>query len=256
MKRIRGFLASFISVIAISAIAAGSSAALPELGRCVKVPPGTGQYEVASCTGGAKLGGKYEWMPGAVKNKFVSGGGVSILETTGGFKITCAAIADEGEYVGPMSVFVPVVRLLGCEPAGGGVCENASAGEIVIPSHGVFGFIKNFVNSKGKLVVSVGVDLEPFEHTTVICEGPSVGAPILSLFGSVIAPVTPIDKMTGTFKLKFTASKGKQKPQNFETLPKDTLSLENVAKKVVEEAGITSTDSISNEEPLEIKAKP
>jgi hypothetical protein len=164
-------------------------------------------------------------------------------------------VVDEGEYTSPETVFVPVIRLLGCEPMGGGVCQNAATREIVISAHGGLGFIKNVV-IKGKLVLSVGVDLEPFEATTIICEGPGVGAPLLSLFGSVIAPITPIDKMTGKFTLKYTATKGKQKPQKFEGAPKDTLSLERVATKVVEEAGLTSIDSITNEELLEVKAKP
>jgi hypothetical protein len=255
MTRTRLSVAGIAATLAFSAAAASAaSAALPELGQCEKVAPGSGEYAAASCTGGVIANGTYDWHPGASKPSFVSGGGASTLETTAGVKIACKAVADEGSYSGPQIV-ATLIKFLGCEDVGiGGPCENTSAGgEIVVFMVGEWGFIKNFVK-EGKLILSVGLDLAPPEHTTFRCQGPRGNAEF-ALFGSVIATVTPIDKMSAKFTLKYTQSKGKQKPAKFQGGPKDTPFLENLITKTVEEAGLASTDTLSNAQPLEIKAK-
>jgi hypothetical protein len=255
MTPTRAAVACLVATLAISvAAASNASAALPELGECEKVAAGTGEYKVASCTGGVAPGGTYDWHPGAAKPSFVSGGGVTTLETTGGVKIVCKVVADEGSYSTP-KVVAKLTKFLGCEDVGiGGPCENtASGGEIVVFMTGEWGFIKNFVK-EGKLILSVGLDLAPPEHTTFRCQGPRGNAEF-ALFGSVIAPVSPIDKMTSSFTLKYSQAKGKQKPAKFQGGPKDTPLLENLITKTVEEAGLASTDTLSNPQPLEIKAK-
>ncbi len=71
MARIRMLGLCLIAIGASSALGSASASALlaePELGRCVKVAPGSGEYEVASCTGGAKAtGGSYDWEHEAIK---------------------------------------------------------------------------------------------------------------------------------------------------------------------------------------------
>jgi len=251
MKDVRTLALCVLAIFAMCAVtAACASAALPELGRCEKVAKGTGEYKAATCTGGIILTGSYDWHPGAVKPMFVSGGGATTLETTGGVKIACKAVADEGSYGTPKAVSA-LIRFLGCEDTAiGGPCENTSAGgEVVAFMAGEFGFITNTIK-----VVSVGLALAPRERITFRCQGPRGNAEF-ALLGSVIARATPIDKMTSTFTLKYAASKGKQKPAKFEAGPKDTPLLENLITKTVEEAGLTGTDSLSNAQPLEIKAK-
>jgi hypothetical protein len=237
---------------------AASASALPEVGRCVKVAPGAGQYLVPSCTGGAKAGGTYEWLPGAVKNKIVSAGGASTLETVGAVKIACKALADESSYLTPTTLSTVIIRLFGCEDTNiKGPCENtANGGEIVIAAPGSqeLGFIRNKI-VKEKPSVSVGLDIVLRERILFRCQGPAGNAEFV-LFGSVIAPLTPIDKMSNTFTLKYKASKGKQQPKKFELGPVDTLSLENLLTAKIEQAGLTVTDTLSNEEPLEVKAIP
>lgn len=56
--------------------------------------------------------------------------------------------------------------------------------------------------------------------------------------------------MSTIFKENFTASKGKQKPESFEGAPKDTLTCNVLGKP--ERCGLTSADTITQEEPLEI----
>lgn len=73
-----------------------------------------------------------------------------------------------------------------------------------------------------------------------------------TLTGSVIAPVTAVDKMSATFALKFKAAKGKQKPTSFEAGLTDTLTFASSSRE--EQAGLTSTITVANAEALEIKA--
>jgi hypothetical protein len=66
----------------------------------------------------------------------------------------------------------------------------------------------------------------------------------------VIARVTPISKMTLTFKEKFKQAKGKQKPEKFEGQPKDTLTC--TINGLPEQCGFSSQDTVTNEEKIEI----
>ena len=89
--------------IVASAIFAASALALeaPEMGRCV--PQTGGQFKNSVCTklGSESKPGSFEWLPGAVKNKFTGVGGVATLETVHGVKVTCKTEASSGEFTGP-----------------------------------------------------------------------------------------------------------------------------------------------------------
>jgi hypothetical protein len=68
----------------------------------------------------------------------------------------------------------------------------------------------------------------------------------------VIAPFAKageLDKMASSFTLAYKATSGRQIPEAFEGVVKDTLLLGG------EQAGLTGSESISDEEALEIKAK-
>jgi hypothetical protein len=98
---------------------------------------------------------------------------------------------------------------------------------------------------------SVGVDLKPASGTNVAtfeCGGKAV-----SVGGSVIVPVTALDHMVTAFKLKAAQTGGKQSPEEFEVGPKDTLTFNEGGE---EQAGLTATQTNTNEELLEIKAIP
>jgi hypothetical protein len=258
MRHIRplgiGLLAMLASIVLTSA-SASALLAEPEIGRCVKVAPGTGEYEVASCTGGAKAaGGGYDWQL-ASKKHFVSGGGVTILETTGGKKIECKTFFGGGEYYSPFPQDETItVRLFGCkEFTFNFECHNGAPEELIFSMFGEYGFIKNFINKEGKLAVAVGMSLKFDDPQKFEC-GPNKNQFLLG--GGAIGRVTPIDKMSTTFAFKFAAIKGKQKPAKFEGGLKQAFVLEETSPPMPpEEAGLTTTYSNSNEEPLEIKAK-
>jgi hypothetical protein len=123
---------------------------------------------------------------------------------------------------------------------------------------GELGFIKNQVK-EGKLVLSVGWAFRPANEATVAsfeCGGTigQEGAPVV-VKGAVIAPVTPIDKMTTTSSLKFAASGGQQRQKSFEGGATNVLSV-SLAGAAFEQAGLNSPDTVTGEEAAEIKAIP
>jgi hypothetical protein len=258
MLRVRILAPCVLAMLALCAVAPAQSSALlafPEIGRCVKVAPGTGHYERSSCTGGAKAaGGEYDWEPGLAKAKFVSAGGVTILETISGLKIECKKVLGEGEYGFPDDMTL-TLHLLGCKDlALNFECRNLGPEEIVMSKLLVeLDFIHNFLNKEGKLVVSVGAPL-PFEEPTISFEcGPNKNQ--LTLSGVAIATVSPIDKMSKTLSLKLKEKSGKQMPSKFEGGGKLTPVLQQTFPPMPPaEAGLSSSDTATNEEQVEIKA--
>lgn len=248
-KRLSISPAPLLAMAALAVAPVAAHAGPPELGRCVKVTTGTGnKYKDAGCEKGVVPTGKYEWFPGAVKNHFKSTEGKSTLETVGGLTVTCMKDTDHGEYTSPKTDLETIV-FTGCKH-NATPCQTTASGPGEITTTllaSSLGFIK--------APTEVGVSLEsatgePFAQFAC---GP-VGVVIT---GSVIAPITPISKMTLTFKENFKATAGKQEPENFEFEPKDTLtcSLYEVFSGVLlstEQCGFTSADKVVNEEKLEI----
>src|SRR5437588_10476652 len=84
-----------------AAFTASASACLPELGRCVVVPRGTGEFIGKNCnhlSPGHK--GEYNFLPGAVQNKFEGSTTTTVLLETANLKISCAAATYNGEWTG------------------------------------------------------------------------------------------------------------------------------------------------------------
>lgn len=258
MLRVKILAPCALTILALLAIAPAQSSALlafPEIGRCAKVAPGTGQYVLSSCTGGAKVsGGGYDWEVPLLKPKFVGTAGVSVLETLGGLKIECKKVIDEGEYGSPDDMEV-TLHLLGCKDlALNFECRNAAPEEILMLKLPIeLAFITNHLNKEGKPVVSVGAPL-PFEEPHINFEcGPNKNQ--LTLSGIAIAVVSPIDKMSKTLKLLLKEKSGKQMPSKLEGAPVPTPVLQQTFPPLAPEgAGLSSTSTLTNEEPAEIKA--
>ena len=77
------------------------------------------------------------------------------------------------------------------------------------------------------------------------------GATEISVAGSVIAPVTSVDKMVAVFALNFKGKRGKQTPEKLEGGTPDTPSF---LDPTAEPASLQASDSMVNQENLEIKA--
>ena len=212
-----------------------------------------GQYADASCTEpGAKW--KYEWYRGVAKTHFTSkiARGAATLETVKGSKVTCETETGTGEYTGSSLTTVGGVVLTfgGCESLGQ-KCSTAHAadGEIVTNQlEGVLGITELGENSaKDK----IGLDLFPVGRTGFVMEF-SCGATPVSARGSLIVPL-PANKMLLTFKLKYSASKGKQKPESFVGESKDVLEA-SFNGAPFEQAGLTLTTTQTNEEEVEVNS--
>src|SRR2546421_4149938 len=103
--------------------AAGASAALPELGRCVKVTAGTGGYSRANCIAKSKThSGEYEWMSGPGANSaFTLKLSALRFETVNGKKIACDFLFAKGEFTGAKTMKISEVELQSCALVGAGL---------------------------------------------------------------------------------------------------------------------------------------
>lgn len=223
----------------------------PEIGRCVSTTGGG--FENSACTTKASSPGtgKFEWQPWPFTKP-----GFALTNDTATFKtavskttISCTENDVAGEYTGPQTATLGIT-FTECKVLGpfGGQCtgEKANPGEIVSsPLEAEFGL----VNGSSSPPV-VGWWIHPVSGEQLLsfqCGGTAV-----SVTGSVIAPVTPVNKMTAAFKLNFSGNTGVQQPESFEGGEKRFLTLETV--NATEQVGLTMSDSIANERLLEIRA--
>ena len=230
------------AAFAISLMAvASASAVAPEFGRCVKAKPG--KYHDPGCEKGEVKSGTFEWEPGCIKCGFTSEEGKSTFETVNKQKIVCTSDSDQGHYIagGNNKEDTEGIVFAGCTFSG-------------LPCHELRTFLLRSVLGFIKKPTEVGVSLEPFSGTGPLFEFECGGLKI-AISGSVIGKVTPISKMTLKFKEVFKAIAGKQKPEQFEGAPKDTLLctvFEGGKELKSEQCGFTSTDTVTNEELLEV----
>jgi hypothetical protein len=237
--------------------------ALPEIGRCVLAESAgegkhkvyKGFYEDKGCTEEEESGeGKYEWLPGpGPKSHFKGTGAKTTLEGVTGAKVTCAKTGSAGEYTGAKTASA-VITLTGCVHAGTKApCQSSgeTSGEIVTGElSGKLGFIADEVAGSAP-DVSIGLDLSGQPSLlSAECAGQKEA---LVVGGSVIAPIGKLDEMSKSFSLDFKAEAGIQAPEAFEEAPKDTLVASLGFGE--EQAGLTSSQKLANEELTEIKAE-
>jgi hypothetical protein len=231
-----------------------AQAKLPQIGRCVPASGSHGGYTDKNCLA-ATLGatGKYEWLegPGSAA-KFTSKGAKTTIDSAAGGLVQCKHSAFAGEYTGVKSL-TGVLTLTNCVLASTGKsCQSAGAasGEVVSSSlAGTVGFISDNANGAEILPV-VGVDLS---NSPALIKASCGGASEeLVVSGSAIGAITKPDKPFTKFTLKYASANGKQTPEQFEIGSPDTLK--GTFGSGAEATGLTTTQKITNEEPIEIKA--
>jgi hypothetical protein len=229
---------------------------LPERGRCLSSPGSQGGYSEATCTKPSERGkGAYEWLAGPAVPDFTLQGGALVLETVHKTKVSCTGLAGSGEYTGAKTEVLHIT-LSGCEQPGRGSCQNekSTTGEVALsPLEGELGVIKTAAGTKAP---TVGSALHAGGGQTVVGNfecGVGPGAVPIALEGSVIATVTPLDKMTRIVKLKLTGSKGKQKPGAFEGSAANPL-LATIGEGKAEAASLAVAITATSKEALEVKA--
>jgi hypothetical protein len=253
MKLIRTTGACLIVGCALAAGSAGTaSAALPELGRCVRVAEKTGEYSGANCLSPAPGKGKYDFLPGpGEKKKFTGSGGGIVFETVGHKTISCGGSEETGEYTGPKTI-KETVNYIGCENQAEKTCQSnpAKTGEIENTSvEGEIGFIRG----PEKPIVGLDVKGSP-NYLTFSCGALPEVPTVVTIEGSVIAPIKRVDKMEEELTLKYKQTGGKQVPEMFSGGAKDTLTT-NIVGGTAEQTGLSGLVEITNEELIEIKAK-
>jgi len=227
---------------------------LPELGRCVKAANNGGYTDSGCIEENLSHLGKFEWLPGAGAAKGFTGSSLgATLETVSKKRVKCAASHSSGEYTGPKSA-TESITFTGCQGPSGEACQSSGAGAGEIQASGLglsLGFIKD--EPKGtELILSVGWDAS--KSGAIVSGECGATKEALQVNGSVIAPVSVIDKPVSAYALKYAQSGGKQLPEAFEEEPKDTLSA-SFGGGAGEQAGLKVGQKITNGEKLEFKAE-
>jgi hypothetical protein len=279
VRHVRIMTVSIVAACAICALAAANaSAALPEWGRCVKVPVTIkgkehtkGKYANSNCTE-AQAGGQYEFVKGTeeIPNRDFTNTMTSssaTLESAFGIYTRCTGETATGELSGTKEVSNVRVTFTGCVASlGNFVCENEfKSSEVEGKTHFEYteGEIKTrglkgklgYISGKGTANPVVGLALEPEEkHGLFAFFGCGSSAPatpvIFSNVGvkpfskinggdSVISPISPINTM-GKQTTQVYAIKKVENPE--------TKELEN-------ERGIQAPSAFENGKPDFLEAQ-
>jgi hypothetical protein len=174
------------------------------------------------------------------------------LSTAAGPQISCKSSAGAGEFTGPKSSTL-TLHLKKCVE-GGTVqkCKSAgaAAGEIVTGAlQGELGFVRD-VAQNSAMEVQVGLDLKG--NSTLLAA--ECGTTSVSVSGSVIAPLSAIDKSTTKQKMLYSASENRQIPERFEGGAPDTLT-SKAGTAASQPATLAGKVKLASTEPLEIKAE-
>ncbi len=231
--------------------------AAPEFGRCLKVTAGQGGYGNSTCTsaGGTKT---YEWYPAFVGSKplvkthfttaIKSLTQVFLDTATSGQRITCTGETGKGEYSGPKTVAGVILKLTGCHRGELGSCASAGSveGEVLTSAlTGTLGIVKT--STEGPLKNKLGLSLRPAPETP-FAEFTCAGVAVV-VRGAVIDEVKA-NSMLLTATLKYSESKGIQKPSHFEGGTTEVLE-ESLNGEPFHQAGLALTMIQTNEEKVE-----
>jgi len=218
----------------------------PEYGRCTEVMPGAGRYANNDCTKWGS-GARYEWHPGALGVHFTLAAGAVAFESVKRSLITCKAESGSGEYADRKTLGGVILRFAGCEQLGAKCTSTLAAeGELVTNVlEGVLG-----VEHLGRTAVSnrIGLELLPVGNAGTFMEL-SCGITTVTLRGAVIVPVVANRMLTVT-TLKYSASRGKQRPERFVGEPAAILEA-SFGSEAFEQTGVTFEATQTSGESVE-----
>jgi hypothetical protein len=264
MRRTRIVGLCLVAVFAFAAISVSSASAVaPEFGRCLKVTPkALTNYDSAKClklasedagTETEKLNkGNFKWFSGVVKTKFTTKmkeATIATLETVGGTKITCTGESSTGEYLNTKEIGKMVAKFTGCETSKI-KCESAGAGAGNINTAPLGGPIG--VEVVGETPAKNKLANELHSESGNIAEFECAGLKVV-VKGSVLHKIVA-NAMKLTATEKFTASKGKQKPEHFAGgVAKEHILETSTNGGPFEQSGQTITSILTNEEKVEAR---
>jgi hypothetical protein len=290
VRHIRTITLCLIAACAIGALAASSaSAALPEWGKCVKVPVEVkgklktkGKYANANCT--EATGGEYEFLKGTsgiADTEFTNTMTTpeALLETSGGVQVKCSAQTATGSLSGAKEVSEVQVVFNGCytPTIGNFTCENEFENnhtyvQGVIFTRRLKGKL-GYVSGKGTNSPVVGLSLEPEQKNAPFaifgCGEPGYPPVIFTQVGrkprgangrdSIISPISPVNAMGTETVQEYTQESGVQAPASFENGKPDFLESQvfnGYGEGGWEQSGQqeTAVTKLNSGEELEIKA--
>lgn len=248
MKRIKVMGLALVAVFAMSALVATSAmAAAPEYGKCTKKAKAEGEgFSNSGCSLKVTTGAKFAWEPLASEvatSSLIKELTLATLETVKGTKITCKGEGGPGSYK-TAKIATTTPTFTGCETSGL-KCASAGAaeGEIKVATlEGELGVEKKGTEAKLNKLAS-NLFSQANGKGGQIVEFVCAGIPII-VKGEVLFNV-PADKMATSVTLKFSATKGKQKPEKFEGGPKETLE-SSAGGGAFEQSGQTITSIQKN----------
>jgi len=244
-------------------------AAAPEWGKCVEVEKGAGPYRGKNCLALAVPGkGKFAWQAEpTAKPKYTLNVEGSTLRSSGGRVIKCESGEGAGEYTGAKTTSITALHFSNCRivseelPLFASFCQNVGnfRGEVTVNELvGELGYIEHTERIK------IGVDIKPKSGSALavfecgganeITEHGMGTGTSLELTGSVIGRTRPLNKPLAETFTYFTASGGKQVPEQFEGGETDTLTVLNKSTGASEPSTLTGIDEAINEEAVEVKS--
>jgi hypothetical protein len=263
-----------IALLVLAATAGASSAFSfteepPEIGRCLKLTGG--RFKDSACKTAAKVSSeqKYEWYPafgpnGKGEEKLIESSKrfyttvskeltTIKLETVKGEGVTCKKQTSEGEYTGPKTNRAYNIVFTGCESAGlPCISTNPKAtqnGEVLVKELlGVIGIEKVGATAGADKIANLFKPATGEIFTEFECAGLR-----LVVKGEVMVPITS-NAMITTQTVKFTSTKGVQKPLKFASDPtgtKRTLFAKNSKLEEFFQAGQDLTTVQTNLEKAE-----
>ena len=262
MKRIRIIGLCLVAMFAMSAVAAvPASAEAPEYGRCIKKAKKEGAgFSDAGCLKAVGTAATYEWQAGpGAKPKFTTKmtTASATLETVKGTKVICKKEESAGEVTGTKTIAVPSVKFNECT-ASGLKCNTKGAAVEEIVTEGLTGNLRVEKFGTEAKLNKLANELVP-TSTPLFVEFECAGFKVevkKEATGGLLNTLSS-DKMLKATTDKYTATKGEQKPSEYESSKgvKVLAGLEsNFGGGPFEEAGQTITSAQTNEEAIEANA--
>jgi hypothetical protein len=179
---------------------------------------------------------------------------IATLETKAGTKVTCKKLSAAGKYTGLKTVSTTKTDFEECE-SGAIKCNTTGAPTGIIRVKNLEGELGVITKGSPSTKDKIGNVLWP-EGGTATSGSEfvefSCGGLVVKVKNSVISPVTA-NAMKLTATVKYTASKGVQKPTKFEGGPNMFLE-SKFAAAPYEQSGQSATTIQTNEEKMEIRS--
>lgn len=275
-------------------IAAPAGAAAPELGRCVAVAPGTGEFKGETCIERAKAGeGGWNWVPGPGAHPgFTANYGSSeapdLIISTANKTIECPFNLSEGEFTGPKTLKMTMILWQCHTPYTGEfrwdkLCQEFTAGNRP-PGQKVPGRLESEI---GQIHMEVTGKIGFYEPSKVGLELKSTTEPMLTVFecggasqqvqlgtgtgtsmeleGGVVGhwlatyeAEQTINRMVTNYAVKYKATSGVQEPESLLGGTKDTMTLVSPIiglERNAEAAVLSAEEEVEAEEPIELNTR-